>query len=119
MLFQQEPVQALQQVGDGVFFTGDPELAAYGAKQFIGGEAGVEDQCDPVGVLVELVEQGPEDRGLAGPDLAGHLDEPGVMLDPVKEMGKDLLVVLAEEDEPGVRGDGERFFLEPVVVEIH
>jgi hypothetical protein len=41
------------------------------------------------------------------------------VLDAVQEMGKDLLVVLAQKDEPGIGGDGEWFFLEPVIIEIH
>jgi len=34
-------------------------------------------------------------------------------------VGKSLLMVLAQENETGIGGDGERFFLEAVEVAIH
>jgi hypothetical protein len=42
-----------------------------------------------------------------------------MVVDAVDEMGKGFLMVFAQENEAGVGGDGERFFLKAVEVAIH
>ena len=52
--------------------------------------------------VVELAEEGPEHGGLAGPHFAGQGNEAGMVVDAVEEVGKGLLMILAEKDEAGV-----------------
>jgi hypothetical protein len=42
-----------------------------------------------------------------------------MIVDAVEKVGKGLLMVLAQENEAWIGGDGKGFFLEAVVVAIH
>ena len=70
-------------------------------------------------VVVQLVEEGPDDSGLSGTHLPGQLDEAGPVRHAVEEMGKGLPVILAEEYELRIGGYGEWLFPEPEIVTVH
>ena len=89
-------------------------------QQFHRRQARVQHQGD-AGVLGNLLQQQPAQRGLAGADLAGELDETAAaaLADAEQQVRQGIPVALAEEDEARVGRDRERRFPESVVLEIH
>src|SRR5690606_26943637 len=71
--------------------------------------------------LRQLFEQQPAQRGLAGADLAGQLDETAAaaLADAVQQVRERVPVAFAQKHEARVGRDRERWLAEPVVVEIH
>src|SRR5690606_85780 len=73
------------------------------------------------GMVRELAQQQPAERGLAGADLAGELHEAAAAAlgDPEQQVRERGAVAFAEEDEARIRRDRERGRGEAVVLEVH
>ena len=67
----------------------------------------------------QAFEEHTTEHGLAAADLAAHLDDAFIVGDGVDQGFQGGAAVGAAEEELGVRGDPERRFLEPEMVEIH
>ncbi len=116
---QQKFVEQMEQIpgfGGRAF---DGELPLDRPQQIEGADAGIEDESQAIAVVVQIFEQRPQHRGLAGADLAGDGDETAAILDPVEQMGENFPMIPAQIDEPGIRCEGERFFLKAVKIQIH
>ncbi len=94
------------------------QLVADGGQQLLGREQRIEDQRD-VDALGEPIEEQAAYGRLAGPDLAGELDEAAVLLDAVEQMGERLLVTRAQVDEARVGRIRERSLAETEVRDVH
>ena len=79
-----------------------PELPRDAVEQLDTGEPRIGDQRRDR-VFVELAQQTPTERGLAGPDLAGEDREALPRRDRVEQLGQSLVVPLTREVEPRVR----------------
>src|SRR5262245_53554904 len=96
----------------------DPQLVAHEREELHGAHPGVEDEGD-VDVLRELLEQTPADARLAGPHLAGQLDEATVLAHTVDQVREGLAVARAHVQKPRVRRDGKRELAQTEMREVH
>ena len=89
-----------------------------GFDELVGTEGRVKDKGG-FPVVAELFEEGATNRGFAGPDFTGELDEPLAFADPVKQVIKGFAVFGAVKEEAGVGGDVEGGLLKAVIIKIN
>lgn len=116
---QQKLVEKMKQIPGFGGRPFDGEFPSNRPQQIEGADAGIEDESEAVAVVVEVFEESPQHRGLAGADLAGNGDEAATVLDAVEQMGENFPMISAQIDEPGIRREGKGFFLKTVKIQIH
>ena len=89
----------------------ESQLLADGQQEFRGRHARIENQRD-LGVLGRLGQQRANYRRLARTHLAGELDEPPGLVDPVNQVRQCLRVPFREEQVARIGGDRERLLVE-------
>ena len=88
------------------------------AQQLFDRQERIEDERGERG-LVELLEEGAAQRGLAGADVAGEDDEALLAADRLPHLLQRDVVRLASVQEPRIRRQAERRLNEPVVLLVH
>ena len=112
MRLEQVVIEDIHQVldaADGVIGDHDPQFLADGQQELRRVHAGVEDQRD-FRVVGLACQQRADDRGLAGADLAGELDETAGLGDAVDQMRQRLGVPLTQEQVARIRRDRKGLF---------
>ena len=117
-LFQQEPVQFINEFFLGVSFGIDPEILIDTLEQFPCGQGRVEDEGHHC-VRVQVIQKGAAECCLAGADLPCNDNEPATLPNPVDQVSKSLLVGLAKIEILRIRRYGKRLFLDSVKFAVH
>ena len=94
------------------------EAEEHFAQQLLDRQERVEDERRERG-FVELLEQRPAQRGLAGADVAGEDDEAFFAADGLPDLLQREVVRLAAVQKPRIRRQAERRLDESVVVLVH
>ena len=102
----------------GVGRRGDCELVANDLEELECGELRIQDQRD-LGPRGQLLEQAPDQRRLAGADLAGQLDEAAALGDPVDEVRERVGVPRAHVEIARVGRYRERLLVESEELAVH
>ena len=83
-----------------------------------GVNCGIEDHRD-VGMTRHALEQRAHDRGLAGADFAGELNEAAGLVDAVQQVRERLRMPLAHEEVARIGSDRERLFAQAEKARVH
>jgi len=97
----------------------DAEILVDALQKLHAGHAGIEDQGGAMVLVLKTAQQGAQEGGFAGADLAGQAHETMAVVNAVEQVGKGLLVVMAQVDKPGIGGQGKRFFVETEMCRVH
>ncbi len=96
----------------------DPESEEHLAKQLLNRQERVEDQRGERR-LIELLEQRPAQRGLAGADVAGQDNKAFLAPDRLPDLLQGKVVRFASVQKPRIRRKTERGLNESVIVLVH
>ena len=116
---QQVGVQTVDQRLDGATLRRlDPQFLGNRREEFPGRQLGIEDQRD-VRLVRQLLEQAADQRGLAGTDFAGELNESAALGNAVEQVGQRVGMALAHVQVARVRSDGKGFFRQSEKLGVH
>src|SRR4029077_18299456 len=116
----QEPlIQFQQHLPFLVRFARDAEVSHHEIEELRDAQTRVEHKRGEAPLLVQPFEQLVDERGLAGPDLAGEEDEALAGLNSVRQASQRLLRVRRQVKVARVRVDVKRIFFESEELLIH
>src|SRR5262245_14991432 len=118
MLVDQKLVQLEEPLGVRRGLRLDAPVLQHVLEQPVDGHGGVVDVGDRR-LTVEAPQQRAEQRGLAGPDLAGQHDEALALAHAIDQLRQRLAMARRLEEELGIRSRTERRLVQAVELEVH